>query len=211
MLVDHGAQELTKSSVNFQYPWYALRVRTSREKSVACLLRHKGFNEFLPLYASCRRWSDRIQQVDLPLFPGYVFCRFNALARLPILTTPGVVHVVGMGATPEPVDEGEITALQSVVESGLLMQPWPFLKVGQRVVIEDGPLRNVEGILKDVKGSRNLIISITLLQRSVSVCIERTGVRPLAQTSLNRQAHQGAGRLQVGDPDLRQRLSGEQR
>jgi transcription antitermination factor NusG len=206
MSVDHGTQELTKSSVNFQYPWYALRVRTSREKSVSCLLRHKGFHEFLPLYAICRRWSDRIQQVDLPLFPGYVFCRFNAQNRLPILTTPGVVHVVGMGPTPEPVDEGEITALQSVVESGLLMQPWPFLKVGQRVVIEDGPLRNVEGILKDVKGSRNLIISITLLQRSVSVCIERTGVRPLGQSSLNRQPHPGGRKLHVGDPDLRQGL-----
>ena len=191
MSVDHGAQELTKSSVNFQYPWYALRVRTSREKSVACLLRHKGFNEFLPLYASCRRWSDRIQQIDLPLFPGYVFCRFNALDRLPILTTPGIVHVVGLGHIPEPVDEREITALQSVVASGLLMQPWPFLKVGQRVVIEQGPLRNVEGILKEEKGIRNLIISITLLQRSVSVCIERTGVRPLAQSSLHRQPHQG--------------------
>lgn len=210
MSVDHGAQELTKSNRSTQYPWYALRVRTSREKSVACLLRHKGFNEFLPLYASCRRWSDRIQQIDLPLFPGYVFCRFNAQDRLPILTTPGVVHVVGMGTTPEPVDEGEITSLQSVVESGLLMQPWPFLKVGQRVVIEHGPLRNVEGILKEVKGSRNLIISITLLQRSVGVCIERTGVRPLAQSSLNRQPHPDARRLQVGDPDLRQRLSAEQ-
>jgi len=210
MSVDHGAQELTKSNGSTQYPWYALRVRTSREKSVACLLRHKGFNEFLPLYASCRRWSDRIQQIDLPLFPGYVFCRFNAQDWLPILTTPGVVYVVGMGTTPESVDEGEITSLQSVVKSGLLMQPWPFLKVGQRVVIEHGPLRNVEGILKEVKGSRNLIISITLLQRSVSVCIERTGVRPLAQSSLNRQPHPDARRLRVGDPDLRQRLSAEQ-
>jgi len=190
MSVSRGALELTNPS-SIIYPWYALRVRTSHEKAVACLLRHKGFNEFLPLYASCRRWSDRIQQIDLPLFPGYVFCRFNAQDRLPILTTPGIVHVVGLGRIPEPVDEREITALQSVVESGLLMQPWPFLKVGQRVVIEQGPLRNVEGILKEAKGSRNLIISITLLQRSVSVCIERAGVRPLPQSSLHHQPHQG--------------------
>jgi len=174
----HEAQDPTRSSSGSPHPWYALRVIAGREKSVAGLLRHKGFVDFLPLYASCRRWSDRIQKVDLPLFPGYVFCRFNAYDRLPILTTPGVVHVVGLGGTPEPVADGEITALQSVVGSGLLVQPWPFLKVGQRVIIQQGPLRNVEGTLMEEKGRTNLIISITLLQRSVSVCIERAWVRP---------------------------------
>jgi transcription termination/antitermination protein NusG len=165
---------------NFQHPWYVLKVRASREKSVAALLRYKGFTEFLPLYATFRRWSDRTKQVEVPLFPGYVFCRFDAENRLPILTTPNVVHVVGMAGIPEPVDEGELTALQRVVASGLLMQPWPFLKVGQRLIIQEGPLRNVEGILSEIKGLRNLIVSITILQRSVAVCIERAGVRPAA-------------------------------
>lgn len=167
-------------SGNREHPWYALSVKVGREKSVACLLRNKGFSEFLPLYTSCRRWSDRIQQVELPLFPGYVFCRFDFHARLPILVTPGLFHIVGMGNTPAPVDPGEISALQSVVASGLLMQPWPFLRVGQRVIIQQGPLRNMEGILTEIKGQRNLIISITLLQRSVAVCVERAGVRPVA-------------------------------
>lgn len=166
--------------VSSEYGWYALQLKAGREKSVACLLRNKGFAEFLPLYASYRRWSDRLQQVDLPLFPGYVFCRFDPHRRLPILITPGVIHIVGLGGTPVPVDQREINALQSVVASGLLMQPWPFLKVGQRVVIQHGPLRNMEGILTEIKGQRNLIISITLLQRSVAVCIERAGVRPVA-------------------------------
>jgi transcription antitermination factor NusG len=179
MSIHFGTQEPGKSNLSEQ-AWYALRVSASREKSVACLLRHKGFTEFLPLYASCRRWSDRIQQVTLPLFPGYVFCRFNAHDRLPILTTPGVVHVVGIAGTPAAVDESEISALQSVVGSGFFMQPWPFLKVGQRVIIQHGPLRNVEGILTEIEGRGNLLVSITLLQRSVAVCIERTGVRPAA-------------------------------
>jgi transcription termination/antitermination protein NusG len=163
-----------------EHPWYVLRVRAGREKSTASLLRHKGLLEFLPLYASCRRWSDRAKQVELPLFPGYVFCRFDAQNRLPILTTPGVVHVVGMGGTPQAVDETEVTALQRVVASGLLLQPWPFLKVGQRVIIQEGPLRHVDGILTDIKGLRNLVVSITLLQRSVAVCMDRAGVRPAA-------------------------------
>lgn len=163
-----------------EHPWYVLRVRTNREKAVASLLRHKGFVEFLPLYAVCRRWSDRTKEVEIPLFPGYVFCRFDAENRLPILTTPHVLHVVGNGGLPEPVDEGELNALQRVVASGLLLQPWPFLKIGERVIIQAGPLRNVEGILTEIKGHRNLIVSITLLQRSVAVCMERHAVRPAA-------------------------------
>ena len=161
-----------------QHPWYVLRVRANREKSVASLLRDKGFTEFLPLYASYRCWADRTKKLEVPLFPGYVFCRFDAECRLPILTTPHVMHVVGMSGTPEAADEGEISALQRVVTSGLLLQPWPFLKLGERLIIQEGPLRNVEGILTEIKGARNLVLSITLLQRSVAVCIERAGVRP---------------------------------
>ncbi len=171
---------MIQANGNYQHPCYVLRVRAGREKSVALLLRNKGFVDFLPLYSTYRRWSDRTKQVEVPLFPGYVFCRFDAENRLPILTTPHVVHVVGMGGAPEPVDEDELTALQRVVSSGLLMQPWPFLKVGQRLIIQQGPLRDVEGILTKIKGVSNLIISITLLQRSVAVCIERAGVRPAA-------------------------------
>lgn len=179
MAIDCEAQRIHADEES-QHPWYVLKVRASREKSVASLLRDKGFPEFLPLYATYRRWSDRTKKIAVPLFPGYVFCRFNPENRLPVLTTPHVMHVVGVGGIPEPVDEGEITALQQVVASGLLMQPWPFLKVGQRLIIQEGPLRNVEGILRDIKGRRNLIVSITLLQRSVAVCIERAGVRPAA-------------------------------
>jgi transcription antitermination factor NusG len=163
-----------------QLPWYAIRVKARHEKSTASILRDKGYIEFLPLCASTRRWSDRIQQVELPLFPGYLFCRFEFNDRLPILKTPGVVHIVGMGNRPHAVDETEIAALQTVVKSGLLLQPWPFLKVGQRVIIQDGPLRDVEGILADIRDNEHLIVSITLLHRSVAVRVERSWVRPVA-------------------------------
>lgn len=168
------------TDANVQPPWYVLRVRANREKSVAAFLRAKGLIEFLPLYGTSRRWADRTKQLEVPLFPGYVFCRFDAEYRLPILKTPHVMHVVGAAGFPEPVDESEISALQRVVASGLLLQPWPFLKLGQRIVIQEGPLRNVEGILTDIKGTRNLIVSISLLQRSVAVCMDRTAVRPAA-------------------------------
>lgn len=171
---------MSNPDASVQRLWYVLRVRANREKSVASLLRGKGFIEFLPLYAMYRRWADRTKQLDVPLFPGYVFCQFDAEYRLPILMTPHVMHVVGIGGVPEPVDEDEMGALQRVVASGLLLQPWPFLKIGERVVIQQGPLRNVEGVLTEIKGQRNLVVSISLLQRSVAVQIERDAVRPSA-------------------------------
>ncbi len=171
-------QQKAPCCLEHEESWFALRVKTRCEKLVADSLSRRGYQEFLPLFRARRKWSDRYQEVDLPLFPGYVFCHFPIHRRLPILTVPGVLHVVGIGKTPLPVDEHEIAALRSAVDSGLLMQPWPFLKVGQVVRLEEGPLRNVEGILTEIKGSHQLVVSITLLQRSVAVSVERHWVRP---------------------------------
>src|SRR5712692_1380824 len=113
--------------------WFALRIRSRYEKTAATLLGGKGYELFLPLLKSRRRWSDRIMELELPLFPGYLFCRFNPLNRLPILVTPGVIQVVGIGRSPVPVDEAEIAAIQKAVQSELPRQPWPFLQVGGRV------------------------------------------------------------------------------
>jgi transcription antitermination factor NusG len=120
--------------------WYAIHVQSKFEQLAATTLRGKGYQEFLPLYRARRRWSDRVKQLDLPLFPGYFFCRFDVCRRLPILTTPGVVSIVGAGKTPVPVPDDEIAAVQAVVRSGLAALPWPYLTVGSRVWIERGPL-----------------------------------------------------------------------
>jgi transcription antitermination factor NusG len=160
-------------------PWFALRVKPRFEKLVATVARNKGFEEFLPLYHSRRRWSDRYTTVELPLFPGYVFCRLNPEHRLPLLTIPGALHFVGIGKIPAPVDEGEIAAIQAALRSGLFAEPWPFLDVGQRVRIEEGPLADLEGILIRVRKQHRLVISVTLLNRSVAVEVERDWVRPL--------------------------------
>ena len=117
-------------------PWFAVQTRSRYENLVATLLRGKGYELFLPIYKSRRRWSDRIKELELPLFPGYLFCRFNPLDRFPILVTPGVMQVVGVGKSPIPVDDLEIAALKTAIRSGLPRQPWPFLQVGQRVRIE---------------------------------------------------------------------------
>jgi transcription antitermination factor NusG len=155
--------------VDSRCQWFALRVRPRAEKVVAEALQGKGFKQFLPLRRQRRQWSDRVTEVDFPLFPGYVFSRFDARDRLPIVTIPAVMHVVGIGKVPQPVDDAEIEALQALVRSRLEVEPWPFTHVGQRVRILHGPLAGAEGILEAVKTRNRLIVSVTLLQRSVAV------------------------------------------
>jgi transcription antitermination factor NusG len=160
-------------------PWFAIRVRSNFEKKVASGLHNKGFEEFLPLYQSRRRLSDRYKTVDLPLFPGYLFCRLDLDHRLPLLTTVGFLYIVSVGNKPVPVDEGEIAAVQFVVRSGVPAMPWPSLAVGQRVRLEGGPLCGLEGAVTQVGTRDRICVSVTLLQRGVSVEVDRDWIRPL--------------------------------
>lgn len=159
--------------------WYALYVRSRHEKVVESGLRGKGYSAFSPFYRVRRQRVDRIAEVDVPLFPGYVFCHFDSSKRLPILMTPGIVGVVGPGNRPEPVDDTEIASIRSIALSGRPVQPWPFLRSGQRIRLHAGPLMGAEGIFLRVKDEYHLVVSITLLQRAVSVIIEKDAVSPL--------------------------------
>ena len=161
------------------YSWFALRVKSNREKLVALALECKGYEQFLPLYRIQRRWSDRLKDVELPLFAGYVFCRLDPTLRLPVLTIPGVVSLVGTTQKPLPVADEEIAALQVIAGAGIPAEPWPFLRTGQRVRIERGALRDLEGLLVEVKNQFRLVVSVNLLQRSVSVEVDRDSIQPL--------------------------------
>lgn len=160
-------------------PWYALRVKSNFEKVSATLLTQRGFEVFLPTYRSRRTWSDRVVHLDLPLFPGYVFCRLEMNSRVQVLSTPGVVNLVGIGKAPTPIDENEIAAVRVLVNSKLCTQPWPFLQIGQRVRIKRGPLSGVEGHLVEFKSGYRLVVSVTLLQRSVATEIDGSLVQPI--------------------------------
>lgn len=165
------------------HPWFAVQTRTRYENLAAKQLGGRGYEVFLPFYQCKRRWSDRMQEFEVPLFPGYLFCRFNLLDRLPILTTPGVIQIVGIGKTPIPVDEKEVVALQTAVRTGVPRHPWPFLKVGQRVKVEAGPLSGLEGVLLNFKGRYRLVLSVSLLQRSVAVEVDSAWVTSVSQQS----------------------------
>ena len=182
------------------HPWFALQTRCRYESFVAKQLRHKGYDILLPLYECRRRWSDRIKELELPLFPGYLFCRFNPLDRFPIVVTPGVLQVVGIGKSPVPVDDAEIAAIQTAVQSGLPRQPWPFLQIGQRVRVECGPLCGLEGILVDFKGRHRLVLSATLLQRSVAVEMDAAWVSPIPK---QHRAYTVPASFRHADPPIR--------
>jgi transcription antitermination factor NusG len=170
---------------NFEaHHWFAIRVRSNQERTAVAHLRERGYEQFAPSFKSERRWSDRTKEIDQYLFPGYVFCRFDPVDRLPVLTAPGVVDLVGFGKTPEAIPDQEIERVRKMVESGLLITPYPFLNVGQPVLIERGPLTGLEGILVELKGKRRLVVSISLLQRSVSAEVDRHWVRPVHALAL---------------------------
>src|SRR5215475_5287573 len=115
--------------------WYALQVRTRREKSVAGLLSYKGYETFAPTCHPAQSYRRKLKSELPALFPGYVFCRFEVTNRLPVLITPGVIGVVGRGRVPVPVDESEMEAIQRVDSTGLASEPFPYLEIGERVRI----------------------------------------------------------------------------
>jgi transcription antitermination factor NusG len=155
-----------------QLPWFGIRTRSNQEKIVATALGAKGFQEYLPVYSCRRRRSDRVVTTERPLFPGYVFCRFDARQRVPIMATPGVVSIIGFGLDPAPIEDREIEAVRAILRSGLATEACPFLREGQRVRIRHGSLQGLEGILVKKKSDWRLVVSVMLLQRSVSVEID---------------------------------------
>jgi transcription antitermination factor NusG len=160
--------------------WYALQVRTRHEKAVAAALRSKGFAEFLPVYKARRQWSQRVAEVELPLFPGYVFCRFDpGEKRVLISSTPGVIGLVGFGGKAAPVDVEEIEAIHRVLRMGIAAEPWKYVETGQRVRVVHGALMGLEGIFVEAQKHHRLLLSVSLLQRSVAIQIDSAWVVPL--------------------------------
>src|SRR3954452_10840241 len=160
-------------------PWFAIWTKSKQENRVTAILSNKNFDVFYPVYRVHRRWSDRTVQTELPLFPGYVFCRLDVLKRLPVLTTPGVVGILGSSTEPVPVADHEIEAVQAILRSGQRPEPCPFIREGQRIRVIDGSLEGQQGILLKKKNECRLIVSVTMLQRSVSVEIDHHSIEAL--------------------------------
>ena len=174
-----GLVAATPTLADLNYRWYGVCTKKNFEKATAGSLAYKGFECYVPCFRHRRRWADRVTEIESPLFSGYVFCRFDVSKRLPILTTPGVVSVVGIGKQPLSIPDHELAAIRTILESAQHAGPWPYLREGQKVRLERGPLSGVEGIiLKKKKGDKwRLVVSVTLLQRSVAAEVERDWVQ----------------------------------
>jgi transcription antitermination factor NusG len=159
--------------------WFAVRVRSRHEKVVEASLKGKGYHTFLPVFRDHRKWGRRSAEVECPLFPGYVFAELEFHRRLPILQTAGVVQFVCNGHLPAPVDPAELAAIRAVSLSGLPVAPWPFLEAGQRVRVGSGALSGVEGVLLHVKNRDRIVVTLSLLQRSLAVELDRAAIVPI--------------------------------
>lgn len=189
---------------NQQWPWFAIEVRTSCERTANLLLENAGYECFLPFARGISHRAERNKGFEMPLFPGHFFCRMNPHDRLPVLMTPGVVQIVGTGQTPMPVEETEIEALRRAEKSGLATMPWPYLQVGHAARMESGPLRGLTGILVKIKFGMKLVLSVNVLQRSAAVEIERSWIgaelpaRPVAgHAQIPGGASPGLGRIET--------------
>ncbi len=85
-----------------------------------------------------------------------------------------MIQVLGIGGAPTPVSDAEIATIQTMVVSRLMITPWPYLRSGQHVQIKRGPLAGIDGIVaKSEDGKPRVVVSVTLLQRSVAAEVER--------------------------------------
>jgi transcription antitermination factor NusG len=153
--------------------WFAVQVKRAHETIVAEHLHTNGFSVVLPLYRAKKEWSDRTKDVDLPLFPGYVFCQFEPAEHLRVEILPSVTGIVSFGRKFAAIDPAEIAAIQSVLATGLKVAPWPKLEPGRKVQIHRGPLRGLIGVVVGDKSCHRLILSVTMLNRSISVEMDR--------------------------------------
>lgn len=157
--------------------WLVLQVQSRAEFRVATLLRYKSYEYFLPMQQM--RNTDKQEHRNVPLFRGYVFCRCNPNALPLIVTTPGVVRILSFGGIPATVQESEIRAIKHIIASGNDYRPSPYISVGQKIKVLEGPLQGLKGILKFVKNRRTAVISVDLLTRSVEVEIGSCSVEAL--------------------------------
>jgi transcription antitermination factor NusG len=158
--------------------WYALYTCPRHEKRVADQIEQRSISCFLPLYRSVRRWKDRSVELELALFPSYVFVRVALQDKLEVLRLPGVVRLVTFNGRPAVLPDAELESLRRGVAARARMMPHPYLQVGSRVRLTSGPMAGLEGILRRRKEGLRLVISIEMLMRAVAVEVDEADVTP---------------------------------
>jgi transcriptional antiterminator NusG len=186
--VSTSSQIVNSVSLSVPFPandsavqWYAIRTRSRHEKVASRELQLQGVPVFLPLITSARQWTDRRQQIELPLFSGYAFVKldYSSSDRVRILRTTGVVGFVGPNPSSASIPDEQIESIRMVLQGKVAVREHPFLQLGQRIRVRSGSLTGVEGILVSVKGSRTLVISVEPIQRSLSIGLDDYEIEPV--------------------------------
>ncbi len=187
----HSQPGLTDATANLPptsagLNWYALYTCSRHEKCVAQQIEQRSIACFLPLYRSLRRWKDRRQEVELALFPGYVFVRLAIEDRLRVLSLPSVVRLVSFHGQPAVLPEDEIEQLRQRLSRRGGVEPYPYLRVGRRVRVCGGPMQGLEGIIVRRKDRCRVVFSLDLIMRSVAVEVDESDVEPVAESNHRR-------------------------
>jgi transcription antitermination factor NusG len=173
------------------YPsWFALQVVPGSERRTELALEYKGYQVYVPMRTVRRQWSDRAKVLESPLFSGYIFCRIHGPTLGKIISTPKIVRIVSFGGQPCPIIDEEIEALRQLTALGNSPQPHPFVAIGERVQIIEGPLAGVIGILEQFRGKQRLVISVEAIMKSMSVEVEFNHVRRLEDNSNHQRSPQ---------------------
>lgn len=180
-----GETEVRYKLKDYMTSWFAVYVQAKHEKVVSSILQLKGLETCLPLIRKKHEWSDRTKIIEAPAFPAYVFCHFAPERRGLVLSTPGVVSVIGAGREPIPIPEVEMAPLRVLERAKSWAEPWPYLSVGEMVRIKRGPLEGLTGILTECRKKTTIIVSVSLLQRSVAVELDRSLVESVLPNSIS--------------------------
>ena len=146
--------------------WYVVCTFARHEKAIAERLRSEDVETYLPLYWAIRTWGQRRVNVELPLFPGYVFVKTRITRKVRILEHPGVVRFVGLAGKATPLADEDMEKLRASL-SACKAEPYPYLGAGRRVRIKAGPLCGIEGTIVRRKGAVRLVVQIDLIQRAI--------------------------------------------
>jgi transcriptional antiterminator NusG len=148
--------------------WNVLHVVANHEKQVAKHLSARSVEHYLPVYSERSQWKDRRVEIERPLFKGYVFIRYNPLARLAVLTTPGVIRLLGEGQS-QIVSSEELDRIREGLASGCRLRPHPFISVGSRVRVRDGIFGGVTGVVTELRQQCKIVIGLASIQQCFSL------------------------------------------
>ena len=183
--IDSEPNTLAVHRASTETLWYAGYTSSRHEKRVAEHFAQRGIEHFLPLYETIHRWNNGRHRVQLPLFPGYIFVRIALQDRLRVIEVPGFVRLVGFNSLPCPLPETDINRMKEALTKGVLAEPYPYLTVGTRVEIRNGPMQGMTGILLRRQNKCRVVISVDLIMRSMAVEVEARDVVPVRKSNLS--------------------------